>query len=568
MKVTSGPNYWLPDVVEQTEYSGWGGGGWVESESSMMDYGLPWREWWWYTVGDGSGTVDLSNLETRLAWNWAAGRTMEIRLMNGGARTSSEAPFANIPADFHSYMSEYQYTTGQGLYQCNVWHPTVASAFNNLITAVGAAYADDERVESVTIHGLSDSTGEEFVWEPSLLQAMADEWSGGDIDSLRTDIEDWLMTRMDVYAAAFAGYEHKVVWVGHHGDKWDIYMPESWQQMNLDLIDYALNLGFGVRGGIHTKNLTINFQNPTLGLSIDSDGYQYVDETLPQFDGRYHGEENEFVWGDDPSDLERHRLQIMRALQLRVNHVYSHYANIYPLNTEFWEYARLSFGKTAATSADAWACLWEQDISSSSLWPNTTKVRNYERWLIQRDLPGGTTTATEFHASTSGGGGFGWEVAPYGFYTARRTDLDGGNRRIFFKADFEYRIDIPVRVHVEIYDKDLTTFAIEYNDGSGVVSTPGYTSSGDKTVKTVAWDINGMDAGGLDNGQDFAINLGILATADVVVRMVRVVQITPGSEASIYSENVSLSTSFDKTGSASSSLTKSASLSATLREES
>lgn len=530
--VLAGASYWLPDDVTQTAYSGIGGGEYFDDP--IGDYAVIWRGWDWYEPTS-PGTYWWTGMDNMMANNAALGKTVEIRPVTG-SRTSSEAAFYHVPDHYESYLTEVQLPS-TGRYVANVWHPTVAAAYNAFISALGARYADDPRLESITIHGLSNSAGDEFTFEPATdLQAMADEWFSGDTDLLMEAMQGWIEDRMDAYAAAFAGYEHKVVWTGHDGDKWSLFMPAAWDTMNRDLIDYAISLGFGVRGGIHTKNLTSNLFNTTFGFSVDSSGRQLVDDSGDQFDGRYLGEETEAVYGDDPSDTERLRLSVYRGLQMRANHIYittdpDDSTDTYTMAPDLWEYARLGLGKTASTSPDAWCVLWEQDLLDT--YPplqavGAGEIKNYERWLVQSDLPGGVTTATEFHASTNGGAGFGYEVAPYGFYTARSTDTTTSNTRMFFAADDSFALDRPLTIMVETVDSEDATWAIDYADEYGdSTRTDPYTSAGDDSIRTVAFTINGITRGGLDNGQDFAITR--TDGGDVVVRMVRLIDGAYGS---------------------------------------
>jgi len=576
MNVTSGPSYWLPDSVEPAAYSGIGGGEYFDD--AIPDYAVIWRGWDWYEDdADNPGVYNWTPIDNILTNNAALGKTVELRPVTG-SRSSSEAAFYHVPEQYESYLSEVQ-IPNTTRFQANVWHPVVASAYNNFISALGARYADDDRIESVLIHGLSRSAGDEFLLEPSTdIQALADAFSGGDTDALRVDIQQWIEKRMDAYAAAFEGQEHKVVWVGHNGDKWSIYMSQTWpawQTMNVHLIDYALNLGFGVRGGTHTKCITCNLYNDTFGFSVDADGYQLVDDSGDQFDGRYLGEETEAVYGDDDDDAERLRLSVYRGLQMRATHIYVSTdpevdTDTYTIDPDLWDYCRLGLGKTVETTSEAWAVLWEQDISDSHpqlIDGGDSVIRNYERWLIQRDVTGGVTVPAEFHASTNGGAGFGWEVAPYGFYTARRTDEATGNSRIFFQADVEFAIDVPIRILVECYESAASTWCIEYHDGDEVTGTETYTTSADSKIRTAYVDLDGIQAGGLSNGYDFAIKLDDASANDVTVRMVRVVQ-RDEMPVSINAERADLTAAFTKTASLSVAFDKTASLTTTLREDS
>jgi hypothetical protein len=183
----------------------------------------------------------------------------------------------------------------------------------------------------------------------------------------------------------------------------------------------------------------------------------------------------------------------------------------------------MSLGKTVETSPDAWAYLKESPVTTHESLVGV--VKNFERWLQQRDLPGGMTvpaqrTFREFNA----GGNYQGASSTWYDDLARRTDVASGNACIYFDLDDRFHAAGPVQIKVEILDNSSASWHLEYADGgSGLQRTPSFKNSHDGQLKTVTFEMaDARFVNGLENGLDFQIVCE--GPGDVTVRWVRLIR--------------------------------------------
>jgi len=180
------------------------------------------------------------------------------------------------------------------------------------------------------------------------------------------------------------------------------------------------------------------------------------------------------------------------------------------------EYARLSFGKTIVNTPDAWAYLREAVVPEP---PGVTK--NFERWLLQRDKPGGMTQPAERIDRQYRPGGSPDHMYDY---AARRTDMASGNSAIYFDLDDRFRLAGPVDIKVEVLDNANAAWHLEYNTREiPAVATPTVTNQNDGKTRTVTFTLeNAKFSNALEHDMDFRIVCD--GPEDVTVRWVRVVR--------------------------------------------
>jgi hypothetical protein len=374
------------------------------------------------------------------------------------------------------------------------------------------------------IHGISPSRGEEFWLEPWQTDRL--ESQGGFSAAV---MQEWFESRMDAHAEAFGADIGKTAWVGKV-DIWP-YSGEDYREAASNLVEYAWSLGIGNRASIVEK-YHISLREPALGQSIDDDGYLHTDETIPPIaTERYFGDENEeygeswnWRYGGTEGDWQRYRLAMLRALQMQVRFLWTG-ASAEQIDPELSTYARYAFGKTVATSPDAWAYLKESAISTA-LTPAGV-VKNFERWLLQRDVPGGMTAPAErFDRGFNAGNVSDGAEGAYHDHVARRTDVASGERYIYFDLDDRFHTSGAVDIKVEILDDAEASWRLEYRDQSGALATTAaHVGSGDGEARTVTFTLD--DArfdNGLDHGMDFRIVCD--SVEDVTVRWVRLVRLT------------------------------------------
>ena len=366
------------------------------------------------------------------------------------------------------------------------------------------------------IHGISPSRGEEWVLRPVDIE----EWEKK--AGLTADLlAQCLRARVDGMLKAFHGVEYKLAFMGGPigGNK------KEYVEKTSGLLEYALEHGTGWRGGGVDFQHTL-FQNPALGSAITSDGYCVVDKELPiHKENRYCGDENEeygkyWEWRFGPVEKHayRHRLCVLKGVLLGQN-----FQMVSPetlkLNPEVNQYAMLSQGRHAENSPDAFAYLRECAIRAGKA---PLIVKNLERWLIQRDVDGHRSVASERVDR------FPLSMDPpdrhYDF-DARRTDLKNGQSGLAFQLAAKFWPKPgPALVKVTFTDREQAAWHVEHADAAGQRrSTDKVQNSGDGQLKTATFRIGSLAAAqSFPDRMDFRIVTD--GPGDVTVTVVRVVK--------------------------------------------
>ena len=197
-----------------------------------------------------------------------------------------------------------------------------------------------------------------------------------------------VVERLDTWAKAFRGVEHKVFMGGDS--------------------DHGYKLGFGIRRGFVEMYL-YHIPDPMIGQQLDEDGYLVVDEAaLVLRDGRFHGEENEEYeryWATPAYECRfgrttdsfsyRYFTANLRMLQMRCNYALF---NEFSLIPEQFVWVGQSLGRTINDTPDVWCALRESYLAGylreaidgsetkpQQAWRHPLPVKNFERWLYQRD---------------------------------------------------------------------------------------------------------------------------------------------------------------------------------------
>jgi hypothetical protein len=250
-----------------------------------------------------------------------------------------------------------------------------------------------------------------------------------------------------------------------------------------------------------------------------------VDETCPPIaENRAFGDENEEYspqahvarFGPMEGWPHRYRESMLRTLQMRRNFVWAE-GNPW-VDLPLLAYVSLELGRNVENAPDVWCYLRESYLRGQA--GARGPVKNFERWLYQRDRDGYRTipaVKTPHHESM-------YPSPPdqkYDF-TARRTDLASGNDRIGFALDDRFLSGGPYTVAVKITDHDLSkgawTLAYRTPDGEAARTIQ---SQGTGKLRTATFFLNDacFPATGLD--YDFEVRA---TENDAVISLVRVIK--------------------------------------------
>lgn len=526
-----GEDYSLPDWCQPEEYSGFIGDRDIPRPEGSMKV----ENWYvsWAYLEPEKGQYNWDYVDQRLAAAAEGGYKLNMHLQSityGGGDDSRGIVVSRKVPDW--VLEEFDLTEDDlinlgwefDLLIIPGWHAGISEAFNDLIRAFGErGYPQSPQIASAYIHAISPSRGEEFWMTQSALDVLEDG-HGFNKDSL----DGWITSRFDAYGDAFAGVTHKLVWVGKQG-AWRYLSSGEYADLAMRLVEDAWAMGAGNRSSaVEIFNTWLN--EPALGQEVNENGYMTVDESLPPMNSvRFFGDENEEYgeewigrYGSLAGEPLRFRFSMLRSLQMRMRFLWT-CPEAEVINSPLHYYVGMSLGKDVNNSPDAWSYLRESPVSTSN--SPVAVVKNFERWLTQRDFPRGMTVPTqrtfrEFYAGSNHGAG------PDQWYDdlARRTDIESGNDFIYFDLDDRFNVSGAVQIKVEILDDSQTSWHIEYtNTQHNLTSTDAYPNQGDGMIKTVSFTINEPSfLNGLENNMDFRIVCD--GPGDVTVRWVRLVR--------------------------------------------
>jgi hypothetical protein len=199
-----------------------------------------------------------------------------------------------------------------------------------------------------------------------------------------------------------------------------------------------------------------------LGQELDEEGYLVVNEEHPIIaENRSSGDENEEYtavhvtrFGPMGTWPHRYRESMLRSLQMRRNHLWAE-GGPWLIDPPLLHYVALELGHTVETAPDAWCYLRESYVPDrlNRNWKKAIPVKNFERWVYQRDSPGAVARPTEKV-----------EVPEQMFeyhrehlydYTARMTSVADGDKAIVFGVNDKFLSGGPHRVAVKVSYIDL-----------------------------------------------------------------------------------------------------------------
>ena len=562
-----GEDYTLPVGVEADAYSGYVGNPQDLGTITVKAYYMRWRlvE---PTLGDYAFDIDGSINDLKGALESAAAGGYRLSIFTPSITTRIQywdsAAGAYDPTleqngaapDWIATDTDIPQTRLEGWLPWHITyvkpdHPTVIAAYYAMIEMFGDFITTNnywDQIAAVYVHGISPSRGEEFWGNQQTTEELEAAFGFSPVTA-----QTWLESRFAAFSAAFAGHTRVLSWVGG-GYSFVTSSGNDYWGLGATMNGLAWDAGMGNRSGI-VERYNLHTQDLTLGQSVDDDGYIYTDDTIPPLaDGRYFGDENEeygenwsWRYGVDHSSPRRYRLSVLRSLQRQYRFLWTSHA-AETLNPALSEYARLSFGKTVLTSPDAWAYLMESTVlpwispacihyCSGAGGTPVHVLRNMERWLTQRDVPGGVTVPTELTVRSFDAGGsrdpaeqwhdYGSDAnRSYFDYLARRTN-GAENPYIYFDLDDRFEVLGGAEIKVEYLDDNLAEWHLEYTDGLVLRQTAEVVGVASGEVKTATFAIGGIDSNGnLIHDMDIRIVRND-PVHEVTVRWIRVVRLQP-----------------------------------------
>lgn len=295
--------------------------------------------------------------------------------------------------------------------------------------------------------------------------------------------------RMQAWAnAAGSNNAHKITFSGNGGK-------------NLDLALDTFHLG--QRNGFVEMYL-LHCDNNQLGITLDEQGYMHVNEDLPAIkESRVWGDENEEYpkrwvvrFGPLQTFPHRYRESELRVLQMRRNFLWEANESIDPHLTA---YVAMSLGQNINTTPDAWCYLRESYVKRNygKDKGKESPVKNFDRWLVQRDTLDAVTTPSRkvMH------GTFGF-LRPSMFNTYvkdKQYDFTARKgKKIGFFVTPEFLTSNKYALKVTYWDN--SNFKIFYNTAGGYKNVD-VKNSGDDRLKTATFLINNLTkkpGGGFD----------------------------------------------------------------------
>jgi len=372
-----------------------------------------------------------------------------------------------------------------------VSHPEFHKRYLKFIDALGkSGIPQMEEVKGLFLGYASPSNGDEGI-------GPYPESMGDANDTIRHVRE-----RIDAWAKACAGVEHKVIMGG--------------------LSNYGFSKGFGIRRGFVEMYL-YHIPDEHIGQKIDSNGYLYVDESNPIIaKNAFNGDENEEydeAWATEARGFRfgqttvsypyRYFTSNLRLLQMRCNDLL---VNEFALLPEMLAWVGIGMGKTIKDAPDAWCFLRESYLKENGGRP----VKNFERWVYQRDMPGyETTPAVKIEQAIQM-----WMVQPGKYYDFIARE----GKKIGFDVEDKWAgLKDSVAIKVSYFDTHSGELNLVYNNGMKKEKKT-IKLSGDGKLNTATFFISTMKAKSLPYNYDFTLEAGN-QTESIIISFVRVVDL-------------------------------------------
>jgi len=334
--------------------------------------------------------------------------------------------------------------------------------------------------------------------------------------------------------------ERMDTWAKIAGSRKNLIMETSFEDRD---IQAALDRGMGQRNGFIENYLT-HGHTSTLGQGIDRRGYLIVNEDHPLIRGDVaSGDENEEYednsfyrkrFGSFSSFPHRYHESMLRVLQMRRSTLWAESIKGF-IDPALLQFVALELGRTVEDAPDAWSYLRESylfdtvhrhwvDVDSDIIRKDgSMPLKNFERWLYQRDDPSQRVRTVAVEPKGFGGLQF-FRHKNYDYdYTARRTDVANSMDRIAFAVEdkFLFGKSHQVAIKVTYFDQGFGSFALKYKKANGSSGARSQNKKNTGTILTRTYIIDDIDLSASGMETDFYLEA---CRDDLTVRMVRIIK--------------------------------------------
>jgi hypothetical protein len=408
-----------------------------------------------------------------------------------------------------------------GMRHVPIWNPCVWKAlratWRKLL--VGQGILDDPQFRFAYVPG-------GFTWSEFDFDIISEAYRHGRVTKRR--FLDWFGEMTQFFARVGGEHRGQLVYTGED------YPWGPFGHADDLLATQAVQAGLGVRTGIAELSNFHLSETPAYGSHILANGHLEITRPPPTGShGRVTAPENEcFVDCGYHAQHLRYAVEManLKALQLRMNWLYvvPHPSRLHAF-AALWRWVRLSLGHRAADSADAWAALrtasdefWRHAHPPfgphGRVWRHRPWVRNYERFLVQRDVAphaiAHRSRATVYRHEIEADNGIAYE--------GLRTSIRHGDRALAFDVARNFlggRQRADVLVKVTYLDRGHGRFRVRYAGGR----TPSAQLRGSGRWLTATFRLNNFAAHDrLPGSTDFWLTT---RGSDLTARFVRVVKL-------------------------------------------
>jgi len=560
IEISDGYNWSLPDHVHPTPFTGW-----AESEK--------YREKWEEMYPSSSTDPDEIYYHRVIGFNWADVNP-EIGVFNWSI---IDAEIQKIEDEPHTCFSllpgiwskkslkeglqHYPYGGWHDLIVTDTWgtnlrqflYPMIPEWVNTTYLSTGLAAAWDPRPENNYFEALEDFINAlakryrdhprfgwvhcpflDYAWGEGCFRAPRNtddeqreayvKYAINKTGLTPENMETYLNLLVNIYANAFKGKEGQIVWTSvenelgplgiYGGDKYNQAKERGWK--------YAIMKGFGGRDG--QVEVWMRYLTEGYGNVIDENGYLIMNDD-------YQPIKNGVVWYTENENWSKHfvpnesslfyvyKTRVMRLLQMRRNWEWGGLEKALEF-PELGRYVQLSLGKTIENSVDAWCWPRESYVPAGG---EIVPVKNFERWLYQRDIgsDGMTKPTRKIDISQLNQ----WASAYDYEFEARQTDVQTGNNSMYFNIDerwFGKHIG-GCKFLVTFFDNSSALWQVEYCTEKGIARSDILSQENSGKIKTAVFEIPGVMATG-ELGKNMDLKIKTLNEEDVTVLFARIVK--------------------------------------------